>query len=91
MKFEDISTLLTPEKLPYSSGVERLDDGIVHVAVLTRMPGVSPEMIRWWFGDYMQTTEHYKRWHPRGLVVRWAFHLLHVLGEAPVICGLHRH
>ncbi|MGB5194623.1 MAG: hypothetical protein WBN70_16680 [Polyangiales bacterium] len=22
-------------------------------------------MIRWWFGDYMRTTEHYKRWHPR--------------------------
>ena len=23
------------------------------------------EMIGWWFGDYMWTTEHYKRWHPR--------------------------
>ena len=22
-------------------------------------------MISWWFGEYMQTTEHYKRWHPR--------------------------
>lgn len=65
MKFEDISTLLTPEELPYLSGVERLDNGIVHVAVLTRMPGVSPEMIRWWLGDYMRTTEHYRRWHPR--------------------------
>ena len=65
MKFEDISTLLTPGELPYLSGVERLDNGIVHVAVLTRMPGVSLEMIRWWFGDYMRTTEHYKRWHPR--------------------------
>ena len=43
MKFEDVSTLLTPEKLPYVSGVGRLDNGIVHVAVLTRMPGVSPE------------------------------------------------
>jgi hypothetical protein len=21
-------------------------------------------MVRWWFADYMQTTEHYKRWHP---------------------------
>ncbi len=29
------------------------------------MPGVSPRMIEWWFGDYMQTTDHYKRWHPR--------------------------
>ena len=65
MKFEDLPTLLTPEKLPYLSGVERLDDGILHVAVLTRMPGVSPRMISWWFGEYMQTTENYTRWHPR--------------------------
>lgn len=65
MKFEDLPTLLTPEKLPYLSGVERLPDGVLHVAVLTRMPRVSPAMIAWWFGEYMQTTEHYKRWHPR--------------------------
>jgi len=65
MQFESLPMLLTPERLPYLSGVERLDDGVLHVAVLTRMPGVSPEMIAWWFGEYMQTTEHYKRWHPR--------------------------
>lgn len=65
MDFEDASRLLKPETLPYASGVERLPDGILHVAVLTRMPEVTPAMIAWWFGEYMQTTEHYKRWHPR--------------------------
>ena len=65
MKFDELPTLLTPEKLPYLSGVERLADGTLHVAVLTRMPDVSPRMFGWWFGEYMQTTEHYKRWHPR--------------------------
>jgi len=65
MRFEELPTLLTPEKLPYLSGVERLADGVLHVAVLTRMPGVSPRMIGWWFGEYMDTTEHYQRWHPR--------------------------
>jgi hypothetical protein len=65
MKFEQVSSLLSPDKLAYLSGVERLSDGIFHVAVLTRMPGVSPRMIEWWFGEYMETTEHYKRWHPR--------------------------
>ena len=65
MKFEELDSLLTPDRLPYLSGVERLPDGILHVAVLTRMPGVSPKMIGWWFGEYMRTTEHYKRWHPR--------------------------
>jgi hypothetical protein len=65
MRFDQLDALLTPEKLPYASGVERLADGVLHVAVLTRMPRVTPEMIAWWFGTYMQTTEHYRRWHPR--------------------------
>jgi len=42
----------------------RQANGIYEVSVLTSMPGVTPEMVRWWFADYMQTTEHYKRWHP---------------------------
>ena len=65
MRVEELTALLAPEKLPYVSGVERLDDGILHVAVLTRMPEVSPDMVAWWFGRYMQTTEHYRMWHPR--------------------------
>ena len=28
------------------------------------MPNVKAKMVKWWFADYMQTTEHYKRWHP---------------------------
>lgn len=65
MHFEQVASLCAPDALPYQSGIERLADGILHVAVLTRMPGVTPRMIEWWFGDYMETTEHYKRWHPR--------------------------
>lgn len=72
MKLEEVSALLTPESLPFSSGVVRLPDGAVHVAVLTRMPEVSPKMLRWWFDEYLQTTEHYERWHPRDHVwMRW--------------------
>jgi len=65
MRPDQAGTLLAPERLPYESGIERLPDGTMHVAVLTRMPGVSPRMIGWWFGEYLQTTEHYRRWHPR--------------------------
>jgi len=65
MQFSQKNQLLSPDKLPYQSGVERLPNGILHVAVLTRMPEVSPKMLKWWFGEYLQTTEHYKRWHPR--------------------------
>ncbi len=65
MRYEDRARLLAPETLEFESGIERLDDGIFHVAVLTSMPGVSAEMISWWFGTYMRTTEHYRMWHPR--------------------------
>lgn len=65
MHFDQKHNLLSPQNLPYQSGIERLPNGILHVAVLTRMPSVSPKMIKWWFSEYMQTTEHYKRWHPR--------------------------
>lgn len=34
-----------------------------HVAAETRMPGVTGEMIDWWFG-YVTTTQQYKQWHP---------------------------
>lgn len=73
MNFQDAQELLEPEALPYTSGIERLADGVLHVAVMTRMPGVTPRMIEWWFGDYMQTTEHYRRWHPRDHIwMEWA-------------------
>jgi hypothetical protein len=65
VQFERVDSLLQSETLPYLSGIERLPNGILHVAVLTRRPGLSPRMIGWWVGDYMQTTEHYRRWHPR--------------------------
>lgn len=48
----------------FKTEVRRHPNGVFEVSALTPMPGVSPEMVRWWFADYMQTTEHYKRWHP---------------------------
>ncbi|MEM7138431.1 MAG: hypothetical protein AAF500_17760 [Myxococcota bacterium] len=72
MRLEDVSKLLTPLNLPYVNGVERLTDGVVHVAVRTPMPEVSPKMVGWWFGEYLQTVEHYRRWHPRDHVwMKW--------------------
>jgi hypothetical protein len=40
------------------------DDGAVHVAVLTRMPRVSPAMWDWWFAWHGRETQRYKLWHP---------------------------
>ena len=65
MIYEERAQLLDPTSLEFESGVEKLEDGVYNVAVLTPMLGVRAEMIAWWFGTYMQTTEHYKMWHPR--------------------------
>ncbi|MFA0087901.1 DAPG hydrolase family protein [Vibrio sp. 10N.261.51.F12] len=46
------------------TGVYRAGNGILVVKALTRMPNVEPEMVRWWFADYMETTEHYQSWYP---------------------------
>lgn len=46
------------------SGSYQQGDGIYVVKALTRMPKVKAKMVKWWFADYMQTTEHYKMWHP---------------------------
>lgn len=48
----------------FKTEVKRLPNGIYEVSALTPMPDVTPEMVRWWFADYMQTSEHYQRWYP---------------------------
>lgn len=40
-------------------------DGSIHVAILTKMPRVSPEMWDWWFGWHGCRDNRYKLWHPR--------------------------
>jgi DAPG hydrolase PhiG domain len=73
MKFEQTKSLFSPRDNVCESGIDRLKNGVLHLSVLTRMPNVTSEMIAWWFGEYMQTTEHYRRWHPRDHVwMDWA-------------------
>lgn len=57
--------LLAPGYLPLETGYTRLANGQVFVSVLTQMPGVSGEMIDWWFGWHGIESERYKLWHPR--------------------------
>src|SRR5262249_47749658 len=45
-----------------------LRGGGMHLAILTEMPGVVPEMIDWWFGWHSEEPERYKLWHPRAHV-----------------------
>ncbi len=40
-------------------------DDASHVAMLTHMPGVTPEMWDWWFGWHGCKDSRYKLWHPK--------------------------
>jgi len=64
MTLDEMPQLLEPGYLDLETGIRELSDGTVLVAALTSMPGVTAEMVRWWFADFMTTTEHYTWWHP---------------------------
>jgi len=61
----EANQLLEPGYLPLENGFTRLANGQVFVAVLTKMPGVTSEMIDWWFGWHYMESQRYKLWHPR--------------------------
>ena len=61
----DAEAALVAEPGLYKTEYKRLSDGSFLVAVRTPMPNVKAEMVRWWFADYLQTTEHYRLWHPK--------------------------
>ena len=50
---DELDRLLDPAPLPVETGWCTLPDGVGYVAVRTPMPGVSGEMVDWWFD-----------WHP---------------------------
>ncbi len=61
----EANRLLEPGYLPLENGFTRLSNGQVFVAALTKMPGVTSEMIDWWFGWHYMESQRYKLWHPR--------------------------
>ena len=61
----DAKATLVIETGAYETEVRRLPDATYLVAVRTPMPGVKADMVRWWFADFLNTTEHYSWWHPK--------------------------
>jgi hypothetical protein len=63
MRLDEASALLNPYPLALETGVERLEDGVLHVAVRTDMHDCTGEMFEWWFRS-RPDTQQYVWWHP---------------------------
>jgi len=63
MELTQLDALLNPFPLALETGVERLPDGSLHVAVRTDMHQCTGEMFEWWFRS-RPNTQHYVWWHP---------------------------
>lgn len=63
MRLDEADRLLDPTPLPLEVGYERLDDGVLHIAVRTDMHGVTGEHFEWWFRSRPDTRQ-YIWWHP---------------------------
>ena len=60
----DLDRLLDPEPVAVETGWCTLADGVSYVAVRTPMPGVTPEMVDWWFDWHPRDPLRYRIWHP---------------------------
>ncbi|MEC9392499.1 MAG: hypothetical protein VYE11_03160 [Pseudomonadota bacterium] len=61
----DSEITLIKELDQYPTTSYRLSDGTYLVSVRTSMPEVKTYMVRWWFSDFLKTSEHYRLWHPK--------------------------
>jgi hypothetical protein len=60
--------LLRAGRQPIEDGYGFADDGTLHVALSTPMPGTLPPMVDWWFWWHNGEPQRYKLWHPRAHV-----------------------
>jgi hypothetical protein len=60
----DVDRLLDPAPLPVETGWCFHPDRVGYVAVRTSMPGVSAEMVEWWFDWHPRDPDRYRAWHP---------------------------
>lgn len=65
LRIAEISALLDPGYLHAETGYCTLEDGRGYVAVLTKMPGVTAEMLDWWFDWHPRDPLRYRIWFPQ--------------------------
>jgi len=64
LPLKDINQLLKPGYLAMENGYALLDDNTAYVAARTDMPGVTRDMIHWWFWWHALKDVRYKIWDP---------------------------
>lgn len=64
LPFEMINDLLNPDYHAVETGYCHMPDNSAYVAVLTKMPGLTGEMIDWWFWWHAFEDLRYKIWYP---------------------------
>lgn len=62
--FGDKNLILADTSLKMESGFSRMKNGDYLVSMYTPMPGVTAEMIQWWFWWHPQEKERYQLWFP---------------------------
>lgn len=61
---DDLNRLLEPGHLDVETGYCALPDGSGYTTSLTRFPGATAEMFRWWFWWHSVEAERYTLWFP---------------------------
>lgn len=64
LPLSQLDRLLDPAPLPAQTGWCTMPDGVRYVAVQTAMPGLSAEMVEWWFDWHPRDPLRYRVWHP---------------------------
>ncbi len=62
--FEDKNTILSTPQLWHEAGYSRFADGSYLVSMYCPMPGLTAEMVAWWFWWHPQAAERYRVWFP---------------------------
>lgn len=64
-EFENKNEILRLGSLRTQAGYKAFPDGSYLVSMTCPMPGVTAEMISWWFWWHAQKSERYRLWYPR--------------------------
>ena len=68
---DELDLLLDSAEVPGECGWCALPDGCGYVAMRTEMPGVTGEMIDWWFDWHPRDPLRYRVWHPLAHESNW--------------------